>query len=226
MQNLDRLLIFRALVLVLSFISPQIWAQLSIPHKHELDQRTYRRFTMDNQLKVLLVHDPDLNQSSVAMDVAVGSLSDPKHTQGLAHFLEHMLFLGTKKYPEEGEFGKFLRSRAGYFNAYTAGHHTNYHFQIHHDAFEGAIDRFSQFFISPLFSPEFSIREIQAVHNEHKKNILDDGWRQHHLLNTFLTPNTLLDTLAQATKKRSSTSNLLFSGPFTSSTTAPTIWPL
>ena len=119
--------------------------------------------------KFLLVHDPKMNKSAVAMDVSVGSLADPKNAQGLAHFLEHMLSLGTKKYPEEGEFGRYLKSRGGYFNAFTAGNHTNYHFQIHHDAMEGALDRFSQFFISPLFSPEFSQREKQAVHNEHKK---------------------------------------------------------
>jgi insulysin len=161
---------------------------LELPQKHELDERVYRRFVLDNQLKVLLVSDPKMNRSGAAMDVAVGSLSDPKEHQGLAHFLEHMLFLGTKKYPTEGEYGQFIKSRGGYLNAYTAGDHTNYHFAIHHDALEGALDRFAQFFIAPLFNPEFSSREKQAVHNEHQKNLLNDMWRNYHLMNRYYDP--------------------------------------
>ena len=163
------------------------WA-LEIPAKHELDRREYRRFVLDNGLKVLLVSDPDMNNSAAAMDVAVGSLSDPKDAQGLAHFLEHMLFLGTRKYPEEGEYGHYLKSRGGAFNAFTAGNHTNYHFEVHREAFEGALDRFAQFFIAPLFNPEFTSREIQAVNNEHVKNLQNDMWRQYQLLSTFFDP--------------------------------------
>lgn len=158
---------------------------LEIPEKHEKDLREYRRFTLDNGLKVLLVSDPDMNKSAASMAVGVGSLGDPRERQGLAHYLEHMLFLGTKKFPEEGEYSRYLKSNGGYSNAYTAGDHTNYHFQIHHAALEGALDRFAQFFIAPLFSPEFTDREIQAVHNEHQKNLKNDGWREYFLMNRF-----------------------------------------
>lgn len=172
-------------LLVLAFLaSPNLFA-LEIPEKHENDQRVYRRFILENGLKVLLVSDPEMNKSAASLSVGVGSLGDPRDRQGLAHFLEHMLFLGTKKFPTEGEYSKYLKSNGGYSNAYTAGDHTNYHFMIHHDALEGAIDRFAQFFIAPLFTPEFTEREIQAVHNEHQKNLKNDSWREYFLMNRF-----------------------------------------
>ena len=68
--------------------------------KHADDKSVSRHFVLDNGLKVLLVSDPDFNNSAAALEVQVGSLMDPKDRQGLAHFLEHMLFLGNKKYPE------------------------------------------------------------------------------------------------------------------------------
>lgn len=55
---------------------------------------------------------------------------DPWNLPGLAHFCEHMLFLGTDKYPSENEYSKFISSHGGITNAYTATDHTNYHFDI------------------------------------------------------------------------------------------------
>ena len=63
--------------------------------KPELDDRSYRLIRLlDNKLEALLVHDPKTDKSSAAMDVHVGHLSDPKDFPGLAHALEHCLFLG------------------------------------------------------------------------------------------------------------------------------------
>ena len=61
------------------------------------DKRDYKAFILDNGLKVLLVSDPETDKSAAALDVNVGFMCDPREVQGLAHFLEHMLFLGTKK---------------------------------------------------------------------------------------------------------------------------------
>ena len=58
------------------------------------------------------MHDKDVEKSSACMFVGTGSLSDPQaspdgkvaQVDGLAHFCEHMLFLGTKKYPIENHY--------------------------------------------------------------------------------------------------------------------------
>ena len=80
----------------------------------------------------------------------VGSYSDPEDIPGLAHFLEHMLFMGTEKYPDENEYSKFLSEHGGGSNAYTSDELTNYYFAVSSDNFEGALDRFSRFFVCPL----------------------------------------------------------------------------
>jgi insulysin len=152
------------------------------------DQSEYRRLTLDNGLKVILLSDPKLNKSSASLAVAVGSYSDPANRQGLAHFLEHMLFLGTEKYPDVADYDNYLKTNGGYNNAYTAGDHTNYMFEIRHEAFEGALDRTAQFFIAPLFTPEFTDREMNAVNSENQKNLENDLWRQYQLTNTLYRP--------------------------------------
>lgn len=176
------------LIFIFSCLILQLQA-LDIPEKHEKDQSSTRRLVLDNGLKVLLVSDPDFNVSAASLDVAVGALSDPAPREGLAHFLEHMLFLGTKKYPDVDEYSRYLKSRGGYSNAFTTSDHTNYHFQVYHDAFDGALDRFSQFFIAPLFNPEFTKKEVEAVHSEHQKNLEDDMRRKYHLISTFYRKN-------------------------------------
>ncbi len=142
-----------------------------------------------NRMHVLLISDPDTDQAAAAMDVAVGQFSDPPDRQGLAHFLEHMLFLGTDKYPDAGDYGSYLSAHGGYSNAFTGLEDTNYFFSIHKDYLEGALDRFSQFFISPRFNAEFAEREINAVNSEHQKNVNSDQRRIYQILRNTANPN-------------------------------------
>lgn len=72
------------------------------------DKRTYRYIKLANHLKCLLVKDTETQHSAATVFVQSGSLNDPKGTDGLAHFCEHMLFLGTQKYPEENYYSKFI----------------------------------------------------------------------------------------------------------------------
>jgi len=59
---------------------------------------------MDNGLQAILVSDPSTEKGAASMNVHVGSFSDPPSVPGLAHFLEHMMFLGTQKYPDEARY--------------------------------------------------------------------------------------------------------------------------
>lgn len=152
------------------------------------DQRDYKVVILPNQLEVLLVSDPETDQAAVSIDILAGQIHDPEDRQGLAHFLEHMLFLGNEKYPEPDEFGNYLSSHGGYSNAYTAFEDTNFFFAIQNDYLEGAIDRFSQFFISPLFDFQFVEREINAVNSEHNKNLKDDRRRIYRVLKSITNP--------------------------------------
>ena len=149
--------------------------------KSQGDDREYKAVTLSNGLRVLLIQDPTANLAAAAMDVHVGSTSDPENIQGLAHFCEHMSFLGTKKYPKEAEFSEFLSSHGGSTNAYTDQEDTVYYFDINSDFLNDGLDRFSQFFISPTFSQDGTDRELNAIESEHSKNINDDGFRLFQL---------------------------------------------
>jgi insulysin len=129
------------------------------------------------------MHDPEVHRSAAALSVGVGNLYDPDEKMGLAHYLEHMLFLGTRKYPEVGSFEKYLDKNSGASNAYTNSVVTDYFFRVSHEAFEGALDRFSRFFKEPLFDKDYAAREVNAVSSEHDRNRLRDGWRKSRVVN-------------------------------------------
>ncbi|KAF9285850.1 Insulinase (Peptidase M16) [Mortierella alpina] len=141
------------------------------------DDRSYRLIRLNNDLEVLLIHDATADKSAAALDVHVGHLSDPDNLQGLAHFLEHLLFLGTAKYPRENEYKEFLSLHAGKSNASTSLDNTAYHFEVGHAFLEGALDRFAQFFISPNFDEDCKVREMRAVDSEFKRNLQQDQRR-------------------------------------------------
>ncbi|XP_075906176.1 insulin-degrading enzyme isoform X2 [Nelusetta ayraudi] len=145
------------------------------------DKRVYRGLEFTNGLKAMLISDPTTDKSSAALDVHIGSLSDPGNISGLAHFCEHMLFLGTEKYPKENEYSQYLSEHAGSSNAFTSGEHTNYYFDVSHEHLEGALDRFAQFFLCPLFDESCKDREVNAVDSEHEKNLMNDAWRLFQL---------------------------------------------
>jgi insulysin len=149
------------------------------------DESAVRHLVLDNGLRVLLVSDPRLNKSAASVAVGAGSLDDPEGRDGLAHFLEHMLFLGTEKYPDAGRYQRFIDANAGAWNAYTAGSVTNYHFEVRHEAFAETLDMFAQFFIAPLFTPGFTEREINAVNSEFQMRLENDLWRQFQLMQGF-----------------------------------------
>ena len=156
--------------------------------KHPLDKSEYRRFVLDNGLKVLLVSDQRFNKSAAAMVVGVGLFSDPDERPGMAHYLEHMLGLGTEKYPGVDDFNTYLSENGGYKNAYTDVDHTNYYLEVNHDAFSGAVDRLSQLFIAPLFTQDYAEREVNAVNSELQKNLEQDNWRAWRVQNTLARP--------------------------------------
>ncbi|MBY0316368.1 MAG: insulinase family protein, partial [Bdellovibrionales bacterium] len=137
---------------------------------------------LENALEVLIISDPRFKQSSAAMAVAVGSLEDPENAAGMAHYLEHMLFLGTKEFPNHDDYSTYMEKNGGGDNAYTADDVTNYFFDVDNSALDGALHRFSRFFVSPLFDPTYVDREKNAVNSEFEKNIKNDSWRSMRFL--------------------------------------------
>lgn len=156
--------------------------------KPELDDRLYRHIQLNNGLQALLISDSLTETAAASMDIEVGHFSDPEDIPGLAHFLEHMLFLGSEKYPEESGINKFLTEHGGRDNAFTSTEHTNYYFSVNSNYLEEALDRYAQFFIAPLFNESSVDREINAVHSENAKNFQQDNWRFYQLQKSTSNP--------------------------------------
>jgi protease-3 len=175
----------------------------SKPIISENDSRDYATLHLDNGLDVILVSDVTSDKSAASLSVGVGMLKDPSTQAGMAHYLEHMLFLGTEKYPDTAEYGKFMSNNGGSSNAYTWLDITNYMFQINNAPFDEALDRFSDFFKSPKLYAEYTEKEKNAVNAEWSMRREMDFFGQFslsrelfgdHPSNRFLIGN--LETLA------------------------------
>jgi insulysin len=155
------------------------------------DYRNYRPLTLgkDEGITILLVNDPQSKHFAAAVSVGSGASSDPRILPGLAHFCEHMCFLGSSAYPKENEYKQYLSQHGGKSNASTSMSHTTYQFDVLADYAEKALDIFSHFFISPLFTKSGTGREVHAVDSENSKNLVNDGRRRWQILKSLGDPN-------------------------------------
>ncbi|MCC6128109.1 MAG: insulinase family protein, partial [Chlamydiae bacterium] len=154
----------------------------------DLAERKTAKLRLINGLEVLLISDPGADQSAAAISVEVGSWDDPKQYPGMAHFCEHMLFMGSHTYPSENEFSKMIADYNGHTNAFTASDRTVYMFSCKTEGFLAILDRFSHFFIDPLFNPSGISSELHAVDQEYAKNLENDTWREHMVFKELGNP--------------------------------------
>lgn len=146
-----------------------------------LAKRASSKIVLENALEIYLISDPETHESGAALSVEVGSYYDPDKRPGMAHFVEHMLFMGTEKFPEEEGYHKFLNEHGGKCNAFTAEDRTVYGFICHNEHYLEGLDRFAQFFIAPLLSSSSLQREACAIDQEFCKDLPLDAWRIHHV---------------------------------------------
>ncbi|TDF39692.1 hypothetical protein EYS14_09305 [Alteromonadaceae bacterium M269] len=178
----------RVFLISLMFCSYFSFAKdLPTPIKNPKDPRTYAAFTLDNQMEVIVVSDPNLVNASAALSVGVGAFQDPIEQQGLAHYLEHMIFMGSEAHPEPNALRKFVEANGGGTNATTQAETTNYFFSVNADVFEGALDRLSASIKAPIFNPEMTNKEINAVHAE---------WQRLYQTDSFLLQQVVSSTVA------------------------------
>uniref|UniRef100_A0A8C1ZF56 Nardilysin a (N-arginine dibasic convertase) n=1 Tax=Cyprinus carpio TaxID=7962 RepID=A0A8C1ZF56_CYPCA len=128
-------------------------------------------------------------QSAAALCIGVGSFSDPSDLPGLAHFLEHMVFMGSEKYPSENGFDAFLKKHGGSDNASTDCERTIFQFDVQRKHFKEALDRWAQFFICPLMIEDAIDREVEAVDSEYQLAKPSDSHRKEMLFGSLAKPN-------------------------------------
>lgn len=149
------------------------------------DPREYFWTELNNKLKVIIIEDYKASMCSALLNINVGSVHEK--IDGLAHFLEHMVFMGSSKYPDESNFMDFVSKNGGVTNAMTSDSDTTYYFTINDDKFLSILDMFSWFFIDPLLKKDGVGREVNAVDSESKKNLLDDDWIFHEVFKKLMS---------------------------------------
>lgn len=140
------------------------------------------KIRLDNGIEALVISDPQTPKSGASLSVGAGMVHEPFERIGLAHFVEHMLFMGTEKYPIEKEYHEFIQENGGVSNAYTSVGQTVYMFEINNDKMSEAFSRFCSFFDSPLFNESGLSRERQAVDNEFTYRTNTDSIREYLVL--------------------------------------------
>ena len=122
--------------------------------------------TLANGLRVTLRHAPDLKRSAAALRVAAGSHDVPLAWPGLAHFLEHLLFLQTERFPAGQGLMAYVQGHGGQVNARTNERTTDYFFELPAPAFAGGLERLSDMLAHPRMNPDDQQREREVLQAE------------------------------------------------------------
>lgn len=182
----------------------------AIVQKSPHDESKYRAFKLSNHLDVLLISCPDELKVSASLTVEVGDFQDPPHMPGIAHFLEHMLFMGNARYPDESSFERHLSENFGNCSAETDSEITSYSFnhQLRYidnpasiSVMKESLYRFAQLFISPLFDERSVRREILALESEFRNNFSVDEFRLEDLIRRFVNPHHPFSTFGDGCVK-------------------------
>ncbi|MGV7962766.1 pitrilysin [Photorhabdus tasmaniensis] len=157
-------------------------------HKSENDHRQYQGIKLANNMTVLLVSDEKATKSLAAVSIPVGSMENPDSQLGLAHYLEHMVLMGSARYPQSGGLSEFLQKHGGSYNASTASYRTAFYLEVENEALADATDRLADALAEPLLNPVNADRERNAVNAELTMARARDGMRIAQIRSETLNP--------------------------------------
>ncbi|MCO7518872.1 MULTISPECIES: pyrroloquinoline quinone biosynthesis protein PqqF [unclassified Pseudomonas] len=125
-----------------------------------------RHLTLANGLHLTLRHAPRLKRAAAALRVHAGSHDAPPRWPGLAHFLEHLFFLGTERFPLDDGLMRYVQGLGGQVNASTRERTTDFFFEVPPAALAGGLERLCQMLVEPDFAIERQGREREVIHAE------------------------------------------------------------
>lgn len=124
------------------------------------------QITLANGLRVRLLPLASGSQAAVLVRVHAGAHDAPSRYPGLAHFLEHLLFLGSRGYPAAQSLMPFVQGCGGQLNASTRERHTDFFFQLPAGQLEEGLLRLLDMLAHPLLDPSAQMREREVLHAE------------------------------------------------------------
>jgi len=126
-----------------------------------------KKHTLDNGLRIVMEKIDYVKSASIGIWVNVGSYNENEETNGLSHFIEHMLFKGTKN-RKANEIAEEIDNLGAQMNAYTSKECTSFYVKVLEENINEALDILSDMFFNSLFSPEEIEKEISVVIEEIK----------------------------------------------------------
>ncbi|MBD8272320.1 pyrroloquinoline quinone biosynthesis protein PqqF [Pseudomonas fluorescens] len=122
--------------------------------------------TLANGLHLCLRHAPRLKRCAAVLRVAAGSHDAPLAWPGLAHFLEHLLFLGTERFPAGEGLMTYVQRHGGQVNASTRERVTEFFFELPVSTFDEGLVRLADMLTHPRLAIDDQLRERDVLHAE------------------------------------------------------------
>ncbi len=127
-----------------------------------------KQFQLKNGLKVLFVESHKSPVISIQMWVRTGSADEKKKEEGISHFIEHLVFKGTRKYAV-GEIAAAVEGAGGELNAYTSFDQTVFYVTVSKTFFQTGLSVISEMMGFPIFDPKEIDNEREVVIEEIKR---------------------------------------------------------
>ncbi len=141
----------------------------------------YRKITLHNGLRLLITPMPGMRSASIAFFFSVGSRYEPTPLSGVSHFIEHMLFKGSKRYPTARLISEAIEGVGGVFNGSTGKEITAYTARVPAECLPVVIETLADMIRNPLFDPA-EIEKERGVIIEELKATQDDPQEWVNLL--------------------------------------------
>lgn len=126
----------------------------------------YKLHKLSSGLPLITVPMPSLESATVTIWVKTGSRNEDKKVGGISHFLEHIVFKGSKKRPSARKISQAVDAMGGEFNAATSKEWTNFYIKAGKENLEEAIDILSDMVLNPLIKSEEIEREKGTIIQE------------------------------------------------------------
>ncbi len=126
-----------------------------------------KKYTLDNGIRILMEKIDYVKSASIGIWVNIGSNNETEETNGLSHFIEHMLFKGTKN-RKAIEIAEDMDNLGGQLNAFTSKECTCFYVKVLDENIKEAVDILSDMFFNSLFQQEEIDKEISVVIEEIK----------------------------------------------------------
>ena len=128
----------------------------------------YTKFKLSNGIRVFMVPKKETKAVSIEILFGAGSRYETAEISGIAHFLEHMAFKGTKKRPTTLDISREIDQVGGSFNAYTGEDMTGYWIRLQSEKLELAMDILSDMILNSKFEEKEITREKGVILEEMK----------------------------------------------------------